>query len=171
MKWGRPYKQADRHTDEYKKECPPTPHSTKKGGSNKYGGWTQEGRIAFAKYRKLIQQGRNKVTTKEAEDDMRLILKKKHESKPKKKVEEQAAIDLSQAGIGFEDDMEEVLEEEGYDSEEEANAMRQVKENMNAKKRPSEEGATSGSSSKKTKKSRKASADESGADDDGEEDA
>ena len=172
MKWGRAYKPEDQQTDEYKANCPPTPHSTKKGGSNKYGGWTQEGRIAFAKYQKLIQQGRNKKTTKEAKDDMRLHLKQKHASKPKKKKgEEQVAIELSQTGIGFKDDMEEVLEEEVYDSDEEANAMRQVKENMNAKKHPSEGGATDRSSSKKKKTSRKGSADGSGSEDEGKQDS
>ena len=80
------------------------------------------------------------------------------------------AIDLSQAGIGFKDDMEEVLEEEGYDSDEEAKALLQVKEQMKAKKRPSEGGATGSSSSKKTKRSRKQRADDSQTEDEGKQD-
>ena len=112
-----------RASEHHKEHCPSTMFSTKKSGSEKCGGWSGDGRKRFRKLRKLIQQGRNKDTTVRIEENLRRHLILKHKpTVPRKKVVDKKthAIDLVDAVVDWQDDDGVVVEEEAYNSDDEA---------------------------------------------------
>ena len=121
LKWKRTMVNADRKTKDYKKNCPDTPYTTTKGGNNKYGGWTKEGRIRFAKIRALIQKGRQKDTTEELEEQTREAIQELHKNSTSSTNEEagQDKVDLSEAQIGCSSQVDDDLEEEDCNSDDE----------------------------------------------------
>ena len=125
MKNGKKLDEKDRKTDYYKNNCPKTLYSTRKGGSEKYGAWTPQGRQRFKRLRQLIQQGRNKEKTQEIEEQVRLgLLAKYQPKKPKDKKPKAETLDFTNAAVGWDDEeTEEELDIEEYDSEEEEEAM------------------------------------------------
>ena len=120
-------KQETRKLKAFKKKLPATEYSTKAGGAVKYGGWYDEGRKKFATVRSLIRMGRSKNTTKKVETETMLALRKKHQADlpQARPVETRVAkIDLRGAGVGAEDETDDELVQEGYDSEEELNNLK-----------------------------------------------
>ena len=110
-----------------KKKLPGTECSTKAGGAVKHGGWCDTGRKKFAKIRAFIRKGRAKSTTKKVETETMLALRKKHQADlpQARPVETRVAkIDLRGAGVGAEDETDDELVQEGYDSEEELNNLK-----------------------------------------------
>ena len=120
-------KQETRMDDVFKKKLPGTECSTKAGGAVKCGGWCDEGRKKYAKIRALIRKGRAKNTTKKVEKETMLALRKKHQADlpQARQVETRVAkIDLRGAGVGAEDETDEELEQENYDSDEDLNNLK-----------------------------------------------
>ena len=118
---GRSLTQVDKKQRWHTTKVPPVKWSTKKAGSNKYGGWEKNGRLRFKKIRFLIEQGRALDTTEAIEEALRKQLEESHTAKPEAKKEvptRQPKLDLRGAAVGAGGEEEEVSEEE-YDSEEE----------------------------------------------------
>ena len=126
LKWNRTMVNADRKTKPYKKNCPDTPYTTVKGGNNKYGGWTKEGRIRFAKIRALIQKGRQKDTTEELEEQTREAIQQLHQNSTSSTNEEEGKdkVDLSEAQIGCSSQVDDDLEEEDCNSDDELELLK-----------------------------------------------
>ena len=75
----------DTASDEDKKKEPKPKYSDATCGNKEFGGWSPEGRRRLRTLCKLIQKGRQQDETKEIEEEIRDLIRKKHEHKPKAK--------------------------------------------------------------------------------------
>lgn len=120
--------------DAWKKKCkeknvpfwePPTVYSDNKGGNDRYGGWSEAGRLRFKKVRAMIVQARKQETTPEVEEfyrkEMIRVLSVDNNKKEAPKIPKEV---VPKTAVGFGDDEEEDLAFEGYDSEEEIKALK-----------------------------------------------
>ena len=78
--WGRNVSEDDRKTEDYKKHCPPILWTTKKGGSNRFGGWLSEGKARFKKVRGLIKKARAQEHIGCLDKKVCEAIKKRHEA-------------------------------------------------------------------------------------------
>ena len=77
----------DTASEEDKKDMPHPKYSDSTCGNKEFGGWSPEGRRRFKTLCKLIRMGRKREETIKIEKEIREMLRKKHEHKPKAKAQ------------------------------------------------------------------------------------